>query len=61
MREILVVSHVTLHGYKLTGSNSRTCQSDGSWSQMDGVCKRGTVTKTLSNWYIGSIIKYGST
>ena len=29
-------------GYELTGSDTRTCQSDGSWSGMDSVCRRGT-------------------
>ena len=28
-------------GYVLTGSNFRTCQSDGSWSGSDVVCRRG--------------------
>ena len=28
-------------GYELTGSNTRTCQSDGSWSGSDAVCSRG--------------------
>ena len=28
-------------GYELTGSDTRTCQSDGSWSGSDGVCERG--------------------
>ena len=28
-------------GYELTGSNSRTCKSDGSWSGSDDVCRRG--------------------
>ena len=28
-------------GYKLTGSDTRTCQSDGSWSGTDGSCGRG--------------------
>ena len=28
-------------GYELTGSGTRTCQSDGSWSGSDDVCKRG--------------------
>ena len=28
-------------GYELTGSDTRTCQSDGSWSGSDAVCKRG--------------------
>ena len=28
-------------GYELTGSGTRTCQSDGSWSSSDDVCGRG--------------------
>ena len=28
-------------GYELTGSNTRTCQSDGNWSGSDDVCGRG--------------------
>ena len=28
-------------GYELTGSDTRTCQSDGSWSGIDNVCRRG--------------------
>ena len=28
-------------GYELTGSDTRTCQSDGSWSGSDDMCKRG--------------------
>ena len=28
-------------GYELTGSNTGTCQSDGSWSGTDDVCRRG--------------------
>ena len=28
-------------GYELTGSDTRTCQSDGSWSGSDVVCRRG--------------------
>ena len=26
-------------GYELTGSDTRTCQSDGSWSGSDDVCR----------------------
>ena len=29
------------NGYELTGSDTRTCQSDGSWSGSDNVCRRG--------------------
>ena len=28
-------------GYELTGSDTRTCQSDGSWSGTDSVCRSG--------------------
>ena len=28
-------------GYELTGSDIRTCQSDGRWSGSDDVCIRG--------------------
>ena len=28
-------------GYELTGSDTRTCQSDGSWSGSDVACRRG--------------------
>ena len=28
-------------GYELTGSDARTCQSDGSWSGSDAVCRKG--------------------
>ena len=28
-------------GYELTGSNTRTCQNDGSWSGTDAACSRG--------------------
>ena len=30
-------------GYELTGSDTRTCQSDGSWSGSDAVCRRGNI------------------
>ena len=33
-------------GYTLTGSDLRTCQSDGSWSGTDGSCKRGKIIIT---------------
>jgi len=28
-------------GYELTGSDTRTCQSDGSWSGNETMCSRG--------------------
>ena len=28
-------------GYELTGSDTRTCMKDGSWSGTDAVCERG--------------------
>ena len=28
-------------GYELTSSDTRTCQSNGSWSGSDEVCRRG--------------------
>ena len=34
-------------GYELTGSDIRTCQSDGSWSGNDDVCRRGMVHSCL--------------
>ena len=30
-------------GYELTGSDTRTCQSDGSWSDNDTVCIQGNI------------------
>ena len=30
-------------GYELTGSYTRTCQSDGSWSGSDTMCTRGNL------------------
>jgi len=31
-------------GYRLSGSTSRTCQSDGTWSGDSTTCHRGKVT-----------------
>ena len=28
-------------GYELTGSDNRTCQSDGSWSGSETICQEG--------------------
>ena len=30
-------------GYELISNNSRTCQSNGSWSGTDSVCSRGMI------------------
>ena len=30
-------------GYELIGNDTRTCQSDGSWSGSNDVCRRGNV------------------
>ena len=30
-------------GYELTGSDTKTYQSDGSWSGSDDVCRRGNI------------------
>ena len=30
-------------GYELTGSDTRICQSNGSWNGSDVMCRRGTV------------------
>ena len=29
------------NGYQLTGSGTRNCQNDGSWSGSDAMCSRG--------------------
>ena len=34
-------------GYELTGSNTRTCQSDGNWNGIDVTCSRGKNTSSL--------------
>ena len=34
-------------GYTLTGSNTRMCLSNGSWSGMDGRCQRGKSLHSL--------------
>ena len=30
-------------GYELTGSDTRICQSNGSWNGSDDVCRRGMI------------------
>ena len=34
-------------GYELTGSDTRTCQSDGSWNGTNSACKKGTQSINL--------------
>ena len=41
-------------GYELTGSDTRTCQIDGSWSDSDDVCRRGM--RVYVYWYIVSML-----
>ena len=37
-------------GYELTGNDTRTCQSDGSWSGSDVMCRRGRYREKLCNF-----------
>ena len=39
-------------GYELTGNNTRICQSDGSWSGSDDVCRRGNVCSMYIRMHI---------
>ena len=43
-------------GYELTGSNARTCQSDGSWSGSAAVCSRGQLVTLLVICFIICLI-----
>jgi len=36
-------------GYELTGNDTRTCQSDGSWNGTEAMCRRGMVLY-LKQW-----------
>ena len=38
-------------GYELTGSDSRTCQSDGSWNGTETMCTRGVLQCCIFVWY----------
>jgi len=40
MKETLVVSHVCDTGYELTGSHTRTCRNDESWSGIMPKCRK---------------------
>ena len=37
-------------GFELTGSNTRTCQSNGSWSGSDDVCRACMFCSMLLNF-----------
>ena len=37
-------------GYELTGSDTRTCQSDGTWSGSESVCTRGIAMVTCTDF-----------
>ena len=39
-------------GYELTGSDTRTCQSDGSWSGTDNDCRRSKMCKYVHIYVI---------
>ena len=43
-------------GYELTGSDTRTCQSDGSWSGSDDVCRRGSYISKYSMKMIFTLV-----
>ena len=39
-------------GYELTGSDTRTCQSDESWNDTEIMCRRGMYsTLYICGWY----------
>jgi len=42
-------------GYELTGSDTRTCQSNGSWSGSDDVCRRGILNMLNCLRYWGHV------
>ena len=43
-------------GYEPTGNDTRTCQSDGSWSGTDDVCRRGTSIIVIQFVYLTFIL-----
>ena len=51
-------------GYELTGSDTRTCQSNGSWSDSDDVCRRSMLSYvhtdniTVSTKYSNDVASY---
>ena len=48
-------------GYELTGSDTRICQSDGSWSGIDSVCRRGTYILYSYAYFLHDIHIYVAT
>ena len=42
-------------GYELTGNDTRTCQSDGSWSGSDVMCSNNTATMSF-DIIIGAVL-----
>ena len=43
-------------GYELTGSDTRTCQSNGSWSGSDVMCSRGNQLHRLCDFLVRALI-----
>ena len=39
-------------GYEVIGGDTRTCQSDGSWSGTINTCSRGTATTTKVDFIV---------
>ena len=46
-------------GFELTGSDTRTCLSDGSWSGSDNVCRRGEHNYIVCVVKIHNSVQYG--
>ena len=39
-------------GYELTGSDTRTCQNDGSWSGSEASCNKGDIWLCYCNFLL---------
>ena len=48
-------------GYELTGSDTRSCQSDRSWSGSDDVCRRGELITMYTKLIIAVWLFFGIT